>query len=55
MIDTLLKHRSRFKQPQVWNEVGLKGGYIVITLHRPSNVDEEETLKLLLNEIIEHT
>lgn len=56
MIDTLLKHRSRFRQPEVWNEIGLEEGkYIVMTLHRPANVDEENTLKYLMSEIIEHS
>lgn len=56
MIDTLFKHRRKFQKPPVWDEIGLeKGNYIVITLHRPSNVDEEEKLKFLMHEIIEHT
>jgi UDP-N-acetylglucosamine 2-epimerase (non-hydrolysing) len=56
MIDTLLKHRPRFQKPPVWDEVGLKeGNYIVMTLHRPSNVDEEEILKSLMDEIIANT
>jgi UDP-N-acetylglucosamine 2-epimerase (non-hydrolysing) len=56
MIDTLLKHRPRFQKPSVWNEVGLeKGKYIVMTLHRPSNVDEEEILKSLMDEIMNNT
>jgi UDP-N-acetylglucosamine 2-epimerase (non-hydrolysing) len=56
MIDTLLKHRSRFRKPEVWERVGLeKGNYIVMTLHRPSNVDEEKTLKSLMDEIIKNT
>lgn len=56
MIDTLLKHRSRFQQPKVWNEIGLnEGQYIVMTLHRPANVDEEDSLKELMNEIIKHS
>lgn len=56
MIDTLLKHRPRFRKPEVWDEIGLaEGEYIVMTLHRPSNVDEEEVLKSLMNEIIEHS
>jgi len=56
MIDTLLKHRPRFKQPPVWNELSLeKGKYLVMTLHRPANVDEEAKLKELLNEIIKHS
>ncbi len=56
MIDTLLKHRPRFKKPTVWDELDLfKEGYLVMTLHRPGNVDEEGKLKLLIDEIIEHS
>lgn len=56
MIDTLLRHRSRFQKPYLWNQIGLKEGeYIVMTLHRPSNVDEEETLKSLMSEIVKHS
>ena len=56
MIDTLLKHLPRFQKPPVWDEVGLEEGkYIVMTLHRPSNVDEEEILKSLMNEIIDNS
>lgn len=53
MIDTLIKHRPRFQKPKVWDEMGLsKGNYIVMTLHRPANVDEESKFKDLLEEII---
>lgn len=53
MIDTLLKNKSRFKQPKVFNELQLKPReYFVITLHRPANVDEEGKLKHLMDEII---
>lgn len=56
MIDTLLKNRSRFKKPDFWDDIGLKEKeYIVMTLHRPSNVDEEEILRKLMNEIIDNT
>lgn len=56
MIDTLFKHRHRFQKPAVWDKVRLKKeNYIVMTLHRPSNVDEEENLKTLLDEIINNT
>lgn len=56
MIDTLLRHRSNFRQPAIWNELGLKDkGYIVMTLHRPANVDESEKLIELLNEIVNHS
>ena len=53
MIDTLLKHRTRFQKPTVWDELNLeKGKFIVMTLHRPANVDEEIKFKELLDEII---
>ncbi|MDD4527580.1 MAG: UDP-N-acetylglucosamine 2-epimerase (non-hydrolyzing) [Candidatus Margulisbacteria bacterium] len=53
MIDTLMKHRPHFQKPPIWNEINLiKGQYIVVTLHRPANVDEEIKFKELLDEII---
>lgn len=56
MIDTLLKNRSRFRKPEIWDILGLQEKeYIVMTLHRPANVDEEHKLKELLDEIIANT
>lgn len=56
MIDTLLKHRSRFRKPMIWDEINLREKeFIVMTLHRPANVDEEGKLKKLINEIIENS
>lgn len=56
MIDTLLKHRTRFQKPAIWDELKLsKHEYIVMTMHRPGNVDEEGKLKLLIDEIIKHS
>lgn len=56
MIDTLLKQRPRFIKPALWNELTLtKQRYIVMTLHRPANVDEESKLKSLMDEIIENS
>lgn len=56
MIDTLIKHRSHFIKPEIWDKVSLKNGkYIVMTLHRPANVDEESNLKMLMDEIIDHS
>ncbi|WP_422107361.1 non-hydrolyzing UDP-N-acetylglucosamine 2-epimerase [Winogradskyella sp.] len=56
MIDTLLKQRPNFRAPQIWNELGLQPkAYIVMTLHRPANVDEEDQLKAMIDEIINHT
>ncbi|GGG80158.1 UDP-N-acetyl glucosamine 2-epimerase [Parapedobacter pyrenivorans] len=56
MIDTLLKHRSNFRKPRVWDELRLsERAYIVMTLHRPANVDEEGKLRVLMDEIIQHS
>jgi UDP-N-acetylglucosamine 2-epimerase (non-hydrolysing) len=56
MIDTLLKQRSNFRAPKVWISLSLtEKNYIVITLHRPANVDEESQLKKMIEEIIRHT
>ncbi len=56
MIDTLLKHRPRFQKPAVWDEIGLREQqYLVMTLHRPANVDQEEKLKSLMEEIVNHS
>ncbi len=56
MIDTLLKQKPNFKKPAVWDELGLKEKeYLVMTLHRPANVDEESKLKELMDEIVNNT
>lgn len=53
MIDTLMTNRKRFRKPVFFDELQLKDqGYLVLTLHRPSNVDEEAKLKDLLYAII---
>ncbi|MDZ7636061.1 MAG: UDP-N-acetylglucosamine 2-epimerase (non-hydrolyzing) [Bacteroidales bacterium] len=53
MIDTLLASRPRFRQPAIWDQCHLKAKtYIVLTLHRPNNVDDPANLSRLLNEII---
>jgi UDP-N-acetylglucosamine 2-epimerase (non-hydrolysing) len=52
MIDTLLVNRSKFKAPDFWKEFDLKEKeYLVLTLHRPANVDGAEKLKELMHEI----
>lgn len=53
MIDTLLAQQKNFQQPEIWKQVDLHPQqYIVMTLHRPANVDEEHKLKDLINAII---
>lgn len=50
MIDTLLKQMPKFTKPYFWEELGLeKKQYLVITLHRPSNVDDADQLQRLLH------
>lgn len=55
MIDTLLANIHRLTKPLFYDHLGLKsGGYLVITMHRPANVDEGEKLKITLNEILQN-
>lgn len=52
MIDTLYQNQHRFEQPAFWVDMELeKGKYIILTLHRPANVDEEDSLVSLLEGI----
>lgn len=52
MIDTLYQNLNRITPPDFWTEFGLESkNYIVLTLHRPSNVDEEQSLIQLLSGI----
>jgi UDP-N-acetylglucosamine 2-epimerase (non-hydrolysing) len=49
MIDTLLANLDRLRPPGCWDELGLQpGGYFVVTLHRPANVDAGVDLARLL-------
>ncbi|CAP45183.1 non-hydrolyzing UDP-N-acetylglucosamine 2-epimerase [Bordetella petrii] len=52
MIDSLLANRHRFQPPAFWQTLDLQpGGYLVLTLHRPSNVDDVSTLSALLHAV----
>jgi len=54
MIDTLLKFRDRAAQTRMWERLGLQPRcYAVVTLHRPSNVDDPEKLASLLGVMAE--
>ena len=53
MIDTLLANRARFRKPDVWDELQLREKeYIVMTMHRPANVDEENHLRAMMEQIV---
>ena len=50
MIDTLLRHRERAEASSVLGDLGLEAGcYAVLTLHRPSNVDDPAVLARFLD------
>lgn len=56
MIDTLLKQQPHFRAPEIWAKAGLQEQkYIVMTLHRPSNVDQEKKLRDMMDEIVNAT
>ncbi|WP_280154571.1 UDP-N-acetylglucosamine 2-epimerase (non-hydrolyzing) [Piscinibacter sp. XHJ-5] len=56
MIDTLLANLERLRPPPFWHEMGLHAGhYLVMTLHRPANVDSETQLRALLQAIGAHS
>ena len=56
MIDTLYNNQSRFTKPLIWDQFKLKEKeFIVITMHRPANVDEGFKLKETINQIIENS
>lgn len=49
MADSLLDHREKAENSTILKVLGLdKNGYGVITLHRPSNVDDRESLSRVL-------
>jgi UDP-N-acetylglucosamine 2-epimerase (non-hydrolysing) len=54
MIDTLLQNIDRIKKPDFWDTHQLKTGqYFLVTLHRPSNVDDPDKLASILSAIEE--
>jgi len=55
MIDTLLANRARFRKPEIWDELKLQEKqFVVMTMHRPANVDEENHLRAMMEQIIDN-
>lgn len=53
MIDTLLKQLPRLKRPGIFEKAGLVAQkYLVLTLHRPANVDDPANLRAMLDAIM---
>lgn len=49
MVDTLWRHVAEAMRRSPWERFGLSpGGYALLTLHRPSNVDDPKTFCLLM-------
>jgi len=56
MIDTLLKHQASFRKPVFFDSWQLQEKqYLVITIHRPANVDDPNQLKYLLRAILDNS
>ena len=52
MIDTLVANLVKLRKPTIWKKLNLeKKKYFLITLHRPTNVDEEKGLGKILETI----
>ena len=56
MVDTLLAHRDKADKSNIHETLGLSENgkiqdYALLTLHRPSNVDDKETFKRILEPI----
>ncbi len=54
MIDTLVQNMDRLRKPAFWDAHKLQNGeYFLVTLHRPSNVDDPKKLASILRSIEE--
>ena len=54
MIDTLMANLERLRPPALWTTLGLQSQkYVLLTLHRPANVDTADTLETLLRAVID--
>lgn len=55
MIDTLLANRQRFCRTSVFDALNLQDKqYIVLTIHRPANVDEADKLRSTIQQIADN-
>jgi UDP-N-acetylglucosamine 2-epimerase (non-hydrolysing) len=58
MVDTLLRYRSKAKESSILHDLQLVGGntvkpYAIVTLHRPSNVDDAAVFSNMLEAFLE--
>jgi UDP-N-acetylglucosamine 2-epimerase (non-hydrolysing) len=53
MIDSLVQNMDRLQKPDLWDSHHLREkNYILLTLHRPANVDDSENLRSYLEAIL---
>ena len=56
MIDTLLKNLSKLRAPEIYTRLDLREkDYMVVTLHRPANVDQNKQLLATIEEIVNNS
>jgi UDP-N-acetylglucosamine 2-epimerase (non-hydrolysing) len=55
MIDTLIANEDRYRKPEFVENKDFSNGFILITLHRPSNVDHPKNLIKILETIASNT
>jgi len=53
MIDSLMQYKDKAAASDILTRIGMKEKYALITLHRPSNVDNKEGLLTILNAFAE--
>lgn len=53
MVDSLLHNRRRAEDSDVLERLGLQPGHVLVTLHRPSNVDVPEVLGGLVSAVLD--
>jgi UDP-N-acetylglucosamine 2-epimerase (non-hydrolysing) len=55
MIDTLMQNLGRLRKPDMWDSNSLEEkGYLLLTLHRPTNVDDPSSLRAYLDAVLEN-
>ncbi|HPH86138.1 MAG TPA: UDP-N-acetylglucosamine 2-epimerase (non-hydrolyzing) [Ferruginibacter sp.] len=56
MIDTLYQNLDRIRKPAFWEDFNLADeNYFLLTLHRPSNVDDPKKLQAILDAVMAST
>jgi len=53
MIDTLMQHVEKAERSSIKENLGIDKPYALVTLHRPSNVDKNETLQPIIECLVQ--